>query len=129
VQRLRFATHPVAMSLVLASTIFLWMPFGIGYYGWPWEIPAARIAMMMFALGVPIYAASGCIVAAQPKPSPLRLGIAACTLLVGLYGALAMLHWLRVYVGPRYISSSSSQSTDSCRMAFYLTADRAGEPK
>ena len=100
VRWLRFVTHPAGMGLALAATIVLWMPFGMGYYGWPWERPAARLAMAAFALGVPLYAAIGCAAAAGPKPSPFRLGVAACTLLPGLCGALAMLHWLRVYTGP-----------------------------
>lgn len=87
------------MGLVLAATLFLWMPFGMGYYGWPWERPAARLALAAFALGVPVYAAIGCAVAAVPKPSPFRFGMAACAVVVGLWGALAMLHWLRVYSG------------------------------
>lgn len=88
---------------MLAATILLWMPFGTGYYDWPWEKPAARIAMVAFALGVPIYAAIGCVLATVPKPSPFRLGIAACALLAGLYGAMGMLNWLIVFVAPRYL--------------------------
>jgi len=95
VRCLRFVTHPVGMGLALAATIFLWMPFGMGYYGWPWEIPAARMAVAAFALGVPVYAAIGCAVAAVPKPSFFRLSVAASTLLAGLYSVLAMLQWLK----------------------------------
>lgn len=100
VRCLRFGTHPIGIGLALGVTIFLWMPFGMGYYGWPWEIPTARVIMVAFVVGVPIYAAISCAVAPIPKPSLFRFGLSVCTLWVGLYGALAMFHWLNVYSGP-----------------------------
>jgi hypothetical protein len=73
------------------------MPFGMGYYGWPWESPAARVVLAVFVLGFPLYAAAGCVSAIVPKPSACRLVIAVCAFLVGAYGFLAMLHWIKFH--------------------------------
>jgi hypothetical protein len=75
------------------------MPFGMGYYGWPWDKPIARTAMQAFVFGVPLYAATGCIASISPKLSPFRLVFAVCALVVGLFGVASMSHWLSVYPG------------------------------
>ena len=87
----------MGLGLVTAATIILWMPFGLGYYDWPWEEPGARLSMAAFVLGVPLYAAVGCVSALVPRPSTFRLVVASGALVVGVVGVLAMFHWLKTH--------------------------------
>ena len=97
---LRLLIHPASLAMLTAIIIYLWIPFGEGYYGWPWENTAARVGMIAFVLAVPLLGAAGCAAATGPKSSAVRFLVAGCTLIAGLYGVFAMFNWLSVY--PRH---------------------------
>lgn len=76
------------------------MPFGIGYYGWPWENRAARWLLEAFVIGFPMTAFIACVMSIVPQFSGARFVAAILFLILGMYGAFAMFHWINVYVGP-----------------------------
>lgn len=95
-----FVAHPVFLVLASALSILLWMPFGVGYYGWPWKDSAARWLLEVFVLTFPISAVIAFVMSIVPQFSAGRFVMALLSLIVAMHGVLAMYHWINVYVGP-----------------------------
>jgi len=90
----KFITHPWTLVLGTIVTLFLWVPFGEGYYGVPWTIAFCRYMMYIFEFGFPICALWGCVNAFQPKFSTARFTVCLIAFLAGVYGLYAMFDWL-----------------------------------
>jgi len=105
---IRAATHPTCLSLAAVASVILWMPFGMGYYGWPWESASMRLLLACFVYGLPIVAAVGIIASFTPSLSILRVFISIATLLIALFGIGAMSSWQRSYVLPMLQRAATS---------------------
>lgn len=80
------------------TTIFLWMPFGYGYYGAPWNCLGWRLGLLSFALGFPVYVFFGWLATRRRAGywSPQFVG-SLLAFLIGLYGLWGALSWYQNY--------------------------------
>jgi|GEM_PF-3674756 len=85
------ATHPAALILGNVVSFVLWIPYGFGYYDFPWSKQWAVFLLLAFVVAFPTCAAIG--LARRPKFLLLRYCVALPSLIVGLYGLFAMLDW------------------------------------
>lgn len=97
---MRIFVHPVTLVLGMLLSIVLWMPFGMGYYGWPWGGFGWRIVLYTFVFIFPLLALGGCIGAISGKFFLFRFLVSISALLIGLVGMCAMLNWMARYVEP-----------------------------
>jgi hypothetical protein len=97
---LRIVAHPVPLALASVLSVFLWMPFGIGYYEWPWQNRLGRWLLEAFVFALPISALIACVLSIVPRFSAGRLTLALLSLVIGMFGVFAMLHWINVFVTP-----------------------------
>ncbi len=93
-------THPLLLLLANAINVVLWMPFGMGYYGWRWEAAAMRWLIESFVLAFVAISLLGCIVGWWPRIRPGRLVVSVPSLVLSLWGALVLRSWFIVYVAP-----------------------------
>lgn len=70
------------------------MPFGFGYYDFPWSNPLAVCLLVVFVVGFPISAAVACVRSLEPQFLPIHFTAALASVLIGLFGLLHMLHWM-----------------------------------
>ena len=90
----------VLLVLGMLASVILWMPFGMGYYGWPWQRQAWRVVLYAFVFALPIGASVGCFAAFRGGFSFRRFCVPFLALLSGLLGVLAMLDCRSRYVEP-----------------------------
>jgi hypothetical protein len=105
---IRLATHPACLSLAAVASIILWMPFGMGYYGWPWHSASMRLMLACFVYSLPLIAVVGIIGAFTPSFSVVRALVSIGTLLVALFGIFAMCSWQSSYVQPMLQRANAS---------------------
>lgn len=86
-------THPLTLALGSIISFVLWMPYGIGYYGFPWQDSTAVLSLLAFVMAFPACATRGLIRACHPRFLILNFVVAAISLFVGLHGLLHMLDW------------------------------------
>ena len=98
--RLRTLTHPALLLLFTLISVALWMPFGMGYYGVPWETGTTRVVIPCFTFGFVAFAATGCFCALRPRLAAARLVVASISLVVAVFGVVAMFWWMGRYVRP-----------------------------
>lgn len=102
---LRVARHPTAfIALISASLVSfaLWMPFGLGYYDFPWGNPSAVGLLATFVFAFPVTCGLSFLGSLSPRFLPVRFVVSLLALLVSLHGLLHMLHWWFVAV-PQYL--------------------------
>lgn len=102
---MRLARHPAAISVLIAASLtsfLLWMPFGLGYYDFPWGNPHAVGLLATFVFTFPIACSLSSIGSLSPRFMPVRFVMSLPALLVSLHGVLHMLHWWLVAV-PQYL--------------------------
>jgi len=97
---IRKLSHPAFLLLIIAACILLWMPFGMGYYGWPWEDKIGEIGIQVIAFAFLFIAAIALFGSLRPNVRTLRLILSVVALLVSLWGLLALYHWKNRYRGP-----------------------------
>lgn len=97
---LRIVTHPVVLALAAAASVALWMPYGFGYYDWPWRNPAARWLLQLFAIGFPFFAAYAFKICSENKAGRFPSGVVTTSLFVAIWGMWSMLSWTMRYVIP-----------------------------
>ena len=95
---MRIITHPVGLGLAIMVSIILWMPFGMGYYGYPWEVDSARWKLSLLVKAFPYWATTACLLSLFPRERPLRFFVAAAALCISLFGVKTMTDWI-----PRYL--------------------------
>jgi hypothetical protein len=91
---LRILTHPAVLIFLTVLSAILWMPFGIGYYDWPWQNRSMRFFIHFFVFGFMILAAISCIRAFRPKFLIVQFIISSLSLFVSLFGVFAMYWWV-----------------------------------
>lgn len=91
-------THPAAMVLAVAASIFLWMPFGMGYYGYPWEDESARWMLTVLVKAFPVWAATACVLSLLRKQRTLRFVVSLVALWTAIYGVKCMTGWVPAYL-------------------------------
>ena len=91
---LRVVTSPVVLGLATLISIILWMPYGFGYYDFPWNNPLAVCLLVVFVVGFPISAAVACFRSLEPDFLPIRFTVALGSVLIGLFGLFHMLNWM-----------------------------------
>jgi cellobiose-specific phosphotransferase system component IIC len=89
---MRMLTHPVTLFLGSILSILLWMPYGFGYYEFPWEIWSAQGTLQIIAIGFPV-AASCSYKNAMSERSTGRIVISLLAFMIGVYGCLQMTFW------------------------------------
>ena len=104
---LRIVTHPVVLAAAAAASVVLWMPYGFGYYDWPWRNPAARWLLQLFAIGFPLSAAYALKMCSENKAGRFRIGVVTTSLFVAIWGMWSMLTWTMHYVIPMLNSPPS----------------------
>lgn len=110
---IRVAAHPAILASAAVASAILWMPFGMGYYGWPWQIAAMRVLLVCFVYGFPALAFCGFLAALILEGSSFRTFLAVIALLVGLFGIVAMSFWQKTYVQPMLQRASTTPVTSS----------------
>jgi len=85
--------HPVVIGLIIAISVFLWMPFGVGYSEWPWGSKFWRAMIQIICLSFIIISALATIMNLCPYIRSVRLCFSILALLVSLYGILALYSW------------------------------------
>ena len=91
---LRVVTNPGMLGLASLVSVILWMPFGFGYYDFPWGTPFAVCLLIVFVIGFPMAAALACVRSLEPQFAPIRFTIALASLFIGLFGLFHMLNWI-----------------------------------
>jgi hypothetical protein len=90
---LRVATHPAPLILGCVASFVLWMPFGLGYYDFPWEQSWAVLLLLAFVISFAVFSA---VAVDRSRDTPL---LSVLSLLMGLHGLFHMLEWwLRISV-------------------------------
>jgi hypothetical protein len=107
---LQTVTHPMILIVLAAISALLWMPFGIGYYEWPWKNLSMRALIQGFAIGFVLLAIMGCVISARPQLSVGRLAVSVLSAIVALYCLFAMYHWMGRYVRP-VLQNSTAQTS------------------
>lgn len=95
------STHPVMLILGSLVSIVLWMPFGFGYYDFPWQQWVAVIALFAFVVAFACSAVVALDRACYPQFSPLQFAILIVPFLIGMHGLFQMLRWW-IYVSMKY---------------------------
>ena len=93
-QFIRFILHPAVLGLASVASIILWMPFGFGYYDFPWNNLAARGALLAIAIGFPLAAGYSCVQSFLTDSSAIRFAVGLLSFLIGLYGSFQMTAWM-----------------------------------
>jgi hypothetical protein len=91
---------PLLLVGGILASVLLWVPFGMGFYGWPWQYLGWRVALYCFVFAFPVGSAAGCIAAFRGGFSYRRFALPFVALIVGIFGMVCMLDWLTRYVGP-----------------------------
>lgn len=76
------------------------MPFGVGYYGWPWHDWLMKSLLECFVYGFAFIAGLGVFYAIYPKVVFPRLVLSCFSLLFAALGVFAMLSWEKKYLFP-----------------------------
>lgn len=105
-------THPAWLLLASVTSILLWMPFGFGYYPFPWDSTTAVCLLLIFVALFPACAALSLARSYWPKFSLFRFILSTLFLLVSLLGLAHMLHWWHLTTHPAPIN-------DPQRKGFY----------
>ena len=83
----------------IAISVLLWMPFGMGYYGWPWERVSFRILIQVVAFAFVVFSGGGLLFALRADRKVFRLVTGIVALLVTAYGVFALYSWKDRYLG------------------------------
>lgn len=89
----RTSVHPVSLVSATSISVILWMPFGLGYYDFPWDRPLAVLLLLTFVVAFPTSAAAAIVRSCRPRFLPLRFVVAVLSLPVGICGLIHMLVW------------------------------------
>lgn len=89
---LRLISHPLVLVLASAVSTVLWMPFGLGYYDFPWDNWIARLSLQSFAIGFPLLAGYSSVKSLRTHSFGVGL-VAFVSLIIGTYGCLQMIYW------------------------------------
>jgi uncharacterized membrane protein len=81
--------------LLVLLWVFLWIPFGIGYYGLPWKSSAFQWLIQVCAWAL---VAGGFFLAVQGARLERRWWPSAVGIILSLLGMLAMYDWMARYV-------------------------------
>jgi hypothetical protein len=94
----RKLNHPVLLVAITLVCVVMWMPFGMGYYGWPWEDKIGRIGIQVGAFSFLIIAATAIVASVIPEIRILRLALSILALVASLYGLFALYSWKDRYL-------------------------------
>ena len=78
----------------MLASVALWMPFGAGYYGVPWDKAECRAVLYLFVFALPVCGLAECLLAFHGGLSWWRLALSLAALFTGLFGVFVMLDWL-----------------------------------
>lgn len=92
--------HPVVLAACLILSVLLWMPFGFGYYGWPYRNAFMRYALYWFVWAYPICCLASLVAACAPRMRIGRVILALFCLWVAARGVQVLRSWRMVYVIP-----------------------------
>jgi hypothetical protein len=95
---IRLMTHPLALWLIVAVSVVLWMPFGMGYYGWPWEQIFYRVLIQVVAFSFVVLSGVGLFLAFRAERKAFRVVTGIIALLVTVFGVLALYGWKDDYL-------------------------------
>ncbi len=124
-KRMRTLTHPLVLLCCTVASVFLWMPFGMGYYDWPWDSQLMRFVIRCFVFGFPVLAAVGCVRAFRPQKATGRLVVSSLSLLVALFGVFAMIWWMSMRdVPPNQSPEPTAVGAVSSAIAVHVTNRR-----
>lgn len=95
---IRVLSHPLLLLVASLASIVLWIPYGFGYYEYPWTNRLARWSLQLFAVAFPMLA--GVSIAHSIKTRSFGLGfvMAILSLMIGSFGCFAMAEWTVTYV-------------------------------
>lgn len=95
---IRALAHPLLLLVASLASIVLWIPYGFGYYEYPWRNRLARWSLQLFAIAFPLLA--GVSIANSIKNRSFGPGfvVAILSLVIGSFGCFSMAVWTMTYV-------------------------------
>lgn len=85
--------HPIVIILIIITSVLLWMPSGMGYYGWPWHNIFWRIALQIISITFVTISAIAVIRNLFYTISRPQLCFSILALIVSSYGVIALYSW------------------------------------
>ena len=86
-------SHPVSLVIIVITSVILWMPFGVGYYGFPWEDVGCRIALETSCIMFLAISFVAFLREVSTVNSGLRVILPILSLLTSAFGLLAFYSW------------------------------------
>ena len=83
---------PSVVAIMCLVTILLWMPFGIGYYDFPWRSMGARIGVQIFALSF-VCLSLLLVVKYCARGKLLGIGFGTLSVIVSIWGVFSLYSW------------------------------------
>jgi hypothetical protein len=97
----RAISHPVVLVLESIASITLWMPYGMGYYTFPWGNAPAVLLLLLFVSSFTVVATIAVVQAFFPRLRPFKAAISLLSFAIAIHGLCHMLHWW-IHVVPQF---------------------------
>ena len=88
---------PSTVSLMFIVSILLWMPFGMGYYDFPWDRIEARIGIQVFAFCFIVFSLV-LLIHYISNEKLIGIGFSMLSLIVSLWSIFALYSWKDKYI-------------------------------